>query len=184
MGTGQRGFTLIELLTVISIILILCAILIPVIGSIRTRSMTAAARSTVSALYVAVEEYRQEDARHKYPPQASSGDLLLYETNGAQPRQALNLLEVVGYQPPAHSLEVSSGTVKMHVDPWRRGFHYQLDAASSGGAVKPANLADWNPTGLQPYPYFWSIGKIRGTDAADALPANASGYWIYRTAGL
>ncbi len=177
----RRGLSMVELLTVVAIIAVLAAILLPAIGVVRNRSKAAATRGIVSALSLALEQYRLEDMRRKLPP--ADGPTLQYETDDGKPRTTLNLIETAGYQTPAAQLLPPNGTRREHADGWGRALRYQLDAATTGGAVKPAPLDDWNPTGVQPFAYVWSLGQPRGTEADEALPSHAPGNWIYRTAG-
>lgn len=173
---------MIEILVVVSIIAVLAALLVPAIGLVRQRSMMADARATVSAISLALEQYRLEDMRRKLPP--ADGPTLQYETDDSKPPTTLNLIETAGYHTPVAQLLPPVGTRRVHGDAWKRGLRYQLDAATSGGAVKPAPLADWNPTGQQPFAYVWSLGPPHGaSEDDDALPAHAEGRWIYRTAG-
>jgi prepilin-type N-terminal cleavage/methylation domain-containing protein len=178
---SRRGFTLIELLTVIAIVAVLASLLIPVVAVIRTRSKAAATRAMVSTISLALEQYRLEDMRRKLPP--ADGPTLLYETDDSRPPTTLNLIELAGYQVPVSYLGPPNGTRRTHVDAWKRDLRYALDAATSGGAVKPAPLDDWNATGQQPFAYVYSLGPPRGTETEDAVPAQAAGHWIYRTSG-
>lgn len=178
---SRIGMTLQEILIVISIIAVLAAMLIPAIGVVRNRALIASTRATVSAISLALDQYRNEDMRRKLPP--ADGPTLQYESDESKPPTTLNLIEEAGYRTAVGQLAPLSGTRRVHIDAWRRGLRYQVDELVSGGAVKPAPLDDWNPGGQQPFAYVWSLGRPRGSETDDALPAQAAGNWIYRMAG-
>lgn len=180
-GMGCAGMSMIELLSVVAIIAVLTAIVLPAVGVVRNRSRAASTRAAVSALSLALEQYRLEDMRRQLPP--ADGPTLQYETDDGKPPTTLNLIESAGYQTPVAALLPATGTRRAHADGWRRALRYQVDAASKGGAVKPAPLDDWNATGVQPFAYVWSLGQPAGSEADDAAVAHAAGHWIYRTAG-
>ncbi len=73
MNTRVRAFTLIELLTVIAIIGILAAILIPVVGAARDRAQVASCQSNLRQVGLALQMYAI-DHNEKLP--AVSGDPL------------------------------------------------------------------------------------------------------------
>jgi hypothetical protein len=65
-GAGSRAFTLIELLTVIAIIGILAAIIIPTVGAVRKSALKAQCASNLHQMGVAVNLYRN-DNRNRMP---------------------------------------------------------------------------------------------------------------------
>jgi prepilin-type N-terminal cleavage/methylation domain-containing protein len=188
----RPGFTLIELLVVISIILVLAAMLIPAVGLLRDRSRTATTRAAIVGLSVAMRSYADEDKRHFYPTPAAN--LRLVHDPDA-PGATLTMMEAHGYVVRLEDVDRVPGspTYRALLDGWRRPVRYQLDGPvlGAGGAVdatlmngsadRPAPLAvcpDWNPRSAEPWAYIWSLGKPRGDEATDALPADAA-HWIY-----
>ena len=63
---SRRGFTLIEMLTVIGIIVILLAILMPVVGKVRKSARVAATQLSLNQLAGAIDQYYLE-FNHTYP---------------------------------------------------------------------------------------------------------------------
>ncbi len=79
----RRGFTLVELLTAIAIIIILVAVLIPAVNSVRKTARVTATKATFSAIETALESFRADSQiGGQYPPSASDwldGNRLSYK---------------------------------------------------------------------------------------------------------
>lgn len=79
----RGGFTLVELLTAIAIIIILVAVLIPAVNSVRKTARVTATKATFSAIETALETFRADSQiGGQYPPSASDwldGDKLSYK---------------------------------------------------------------------------------------------------------
>ena len=68
----RRGFTLVELLTVIAIIALLIAILVPAIGKVRESAKETATKATIGSLGTGLETFRADQrVGGSYPPSAS-----------------------------------------------------------------------------------------------------------------
>ena len=190
-----RGFSLLELLIVIVIITVLMAMLLTAISAVREHAKHTAAAQVIAELQVALENYRAEDMRHKFPipePEpspfmrrdpafAGSADPTL--RTGPNPTRIIDQLADCGFSWRTDQMG-GPGSVAPDclLDPWRRPYRYAVDAATTPGpqAWRPAPLADWNSGNARPFAYVWSIGTPVG--AADAEPATAR-RWVYRRDG-
>ena len=81
-GCGEPGFTLIELLTVIAIILVLAAILVPTLVGVRGRGKKVEAQNMVKALELAMERFKLDHNQYPWapppniPPNWDSADII------------------------------------------------------------------------------------------------------------
>lgn len=121
-GCAERrlgGFTLLELLVVIGIIALLLAILIPVIGMVRTTARGAATRSTMVTVLGAVQQFKADQGRL---PGVFSADELGSTANDTGLTQAENALldlagGVVTENPPPANFTVTVGSRTVTIDP-------------------------------------------------------------------
>jgi prepilin-type N-terminal cleavage/methylation domain-containing protein len=187
----RSGFTLIELLVVIAIIITLIGLLMPLIAMLKNSEKAATTRSNIMGLMVAMQAYADEDPRHFFPTPQADEHLSFVEGSTTA---ALTLLTRAGYTVPMQDIDHETGpTSRMLMDGWWRPILYRLDGPFMSGATidssrmngiadRPAPTTvvdDWNPKGIEPYPYIWSLGKPKSGDATDALPASAI-RWIYK----
>lgn len=173
----SAAFTLIELLTVIGIMLVLVAIAIPAIASVRHASRNANTTGLIQSLQAACEVYAIEDRRRLPPP--VEADFSLRAAPDGQPPRTLDLLRDRGMNWRLDMLGPEEATGRPLLDGWKRLVRYQSDIDMDTTADRPAPQTDWNAKAREPYAYLWSMGKPSGKgDAADADPAWAE-HWIY-----
>jgi prepilin-type N-terminal cleavage/methylation domain-containing protein len=186
---STTAFTLIEILIVISIIAVLAGMLLPAIGLMRNKARVADARQMVRELTLAMETYRAEDARKRYPPEAdpSGTDPALWVLRTGVTAGSGNVLELLMDR---KLLQLRSGALKegVLVDPWGCAYRYTLRRPSQAGdwAGPTTTATDWNwdaarsrvrewndrnPATQAPFPYVWSYGP-------DGEQAPITG-WIY-----
>lgn len=78
----RHGFTLIELLTVIAIIGVLAAILIPVIGSVQRNAKIAASKSQISGYVNAIGLFKGEYNYYPFPKAHEDGGATINDDDG------------------------------------------------------------------------------------------------------
>ena len=149
MKSNQRSaFTLIELMVVITIIGILVAILLPVIGAVFTSGEKAQARAEVHALEIAARKYY--DDFNDFP--AGTGE------PGQKATQALVELLSGGNSKKKIYMEFKESSIKdgFFVDPW--GYPYWISTDT--------NLDGMNGTGkVRKRVLVWSGGPDGKPDA-------------------
>jgi prepilin-type N-terminal cleavage/methylation domain-containing protein len=182
---NRRGFSLTELLVVIVIIATLAGMLLGGMVLVRENVRRTAAVQRIGELHAALENYRGEDMRHRYPvplPAATpwlrcDPDFVLVP-DPARPRQRNHAVEVLDMLAERGlTWDPQSIADGILVDPWRHPYRYQVDDGQAAAPWKPAPLQAWNPDGLRPFAYVWSLGKAGNDDLG-----KADG-WIIRQAG-
>jgi prepilin-type N-terminal cleavage/methylation domain-containing protein len=122
----RAGFTLVELLVVISIIALLIAITVPVVGRATESARKAQARTEMASIVTAVRAYFNEYSRHPrisgdadYAYIGSNAELM----NALRARDAEGNLNHVSNRRRIVFLEVPGGSLNDfgdYVDPWNR----------------------------------------------------------------
>jgi prepilin-type N-terminal cleavage/methylation domain-containing protein len=177
-SSATAGFSLVEILVVIGIILMLTAIAVPVIATVRNSVRNTQTTSQVQGLYAGCEVYAMEDRRRMPPPMEADLSLRTSLNTSLAPR-TLDLLRDRGVMWESAQLGPDEATGRALLDAWHRPIRYQPDVNMDGVFDKPAPQADWNAKSNEPFPYVWSLGKPSGAgDIADADPAKAD-HWIY-----
>jgi type II secretory pathway pseudopilin PulG len=189
----RRAFSLPETLVVVIIILALLSLLLPLVGTLRESSRRNQARRVVGQIDMALREYRTESPTKSLPPAEPDG-LIRWDPSDQQPH-LINFMATMqmdgGIQQRAP--DPQNGGLFVLLDPWRRPYHYVLDAAGSSDptqAVQPSRpdpaLLNWNALNLVPFGYVWSLGSpLHGhqgqmTNDPDAAPGTGAP-WIYTT---
>lgn len=186
------AFSLIELLIAIALIALLAGLALGAVSHLRESGKKVQARSLVAMVQQALDTYRGEDLRRRYPadpagdPPAERIGFAAPDETTSRPRVG-DLLEHVGFA-RAQAPTVDDGTgIRILRDPWDRDLRYFVDTGASGtAAVRPSDSAglqvrlptdvtDWNPTGLRPFAYCWSWGRnLPGSTFRDKAAE-----WIY-----
>lgn len=174
--TARIAVTIIELLMATLIISALMGLLLPAISIVRLKAHRADARQTVSEIVVAMDLYRRDEPRHRYPPVAA--DLSLGTL-------VLELLDERGLWSWGSRERDASGRL---LDPWGEPYRYSVTRPTPSAGAQHLQLWNWNADagrearwgprrdegsgatieGALPFPYVWSIGHTgRSDDGTD-----------------
>jgi prepilin-type N-terminal cleavage/methylation domain-containing protein/prepilin-type processing-associated H-X9-DG protein len=119
-GGSRAGFTLLELLTVMGIIVLLCAIVVPVLSSMEDKGIETKAANNLRQIGVALNGFAAENDNY-YP---TARGVLAYTANTTDPEKLpwqQQLDRYIGYDGDLTKVE---GTRKLFELP-SRGFKYQ-----------------------------------------------------------
>ncbi len=192
MSHDRRAFTLIEMLTVVAIIAVLAGLLLPAIGIVRSRAKLADARQMVREVTMALEAYRADDRRRRYPVEEDCAFCRDRESGGAHslPESAERRLRTgiaTGTTPHALQALIDLNLITLRagalrdgflVDPWGQTYAYALvRPAAAGDPTDTANqlAVDWN----------WDADRkrVRAWDDRRDRPGDFPYVWSYGPAG-
>lgn len=148
--TNRDGFTLIEILTVIAIISILAAILVPVAGGAKETAMKRRAALEMQSIKMAALQFQSDHRYMPWPPEGAKklrvGDDKWSADAGAQMLvmellTGSNALKKTYLQIPEKSRPADKSLV--FNDPWGQPYVIGMDR-NLDGAVLTANVDPWN----------------------------------------
>ena len=97
---GKLGFTMVEILTVVGIIAILVAVLIPTLTMVRNMAKETQQRAQLTTIDLALTAFRSGSGYNDYPPSSWQGNPLRTDYSGAQMlAEALLGWDLMGFHP-------------------------------------------------------------------------------------
>lgn len=135
--TRMAGFTLIELLTVVAIIAVLAAILLPTLVGVRQRARRVEAQNMIRALELAVERFKLDHSQYPWapPPQTPEKPVsadVIRELMADDPRITAGSVPTYNRTGRSYLTGVKDEYIKdgTLVDPWGEEYRFQWESAS------------------------------------------------------
>ncbi|MEM8867742.1 MAG: prepilin-type N-terminal cleavage/methylation domain-containing protein [Verrucomicrobiota bacterium] len=185
----RSGFTLIELLTVIAIIGILAAILIPAVGGVRQQAAKAVSSSNLKQIYIGHQSYQTDGSRSRSmangawstnsPNQATNpGDFAKVLAWYAE----LNAAELY-YINSADDVSTLSVIPKVILEGTGNDRNVSNDFTTSAENVISYNMARVSPNASSTAPLIWTKGLNNSGEWDDDSPWLGKGGHILYAAG-
>jgi prepilin-type N-terminal cleavage/methylation domain-containing protein/prepilin-type processing-associated H-X9-DG protein len=179
---GRQGFTLIELLTVIAIIGILAAILIPVVGSVRDSSRTAKCTANLRQLGIAYHLYAQDSNGRtpdalRWPPRPADS----YADRGLGPY--LDVIENDSSKDPTILTCPSSHMTHPGRQTWQRSYSININACSTNNGNPITNRPNLQNIDMAHSPSQMLL-FVDGAYLVNSGNADGYAYSFYVTADL
>ena len=140
----KNGFTLIEILTVIAIISILAAILIPVAGNARKTAMKRRAETEMNSIKVAAMQFYDDHKYMPWPAEVISGENIYvgpdkWTTGGADQSLVMNMLAGSNVMTKLY-LQIPEksqgpGPMLVFMDPWGQPYQIGMDRNMDGAVT-------------------------------------------------
>ena len=178
---NRRTFTLVELLVVIGIIAILAGLLLPALNSARKQAKRTKAKAEISALKVAVAQYKSTYGYLPVCQPAGGGDVLLSSTQYSNLIKDLSCTD--SHENPRKMVFLKVTKPGEFKDPWGQDFRVVLDTSYNDKI--PGNLIyglslDQNNDGDEADPgedylgdiMIWSKGSDKADDSNDGGSSN------------